>query len=58
LFLRKFLVERGAAAARSYYPAELSRAELRGYAAGPLLYLRSRLVLRRARAALRRASAR
>jgi GT2 family glycosyltransferase len=29
------------------FPAELARAELRGYAAGPLLYLRGRLAARR-----------
>jgi hypothetical protein len=52
LFGRKFFSERSAAAAQGYYPAELSRAEMRGFAAGPLRYLYSRISMRRARAAI------
>ncbi|TML28666.1 MAG: glycosyltransferase family 2 protein [Actinobacteria bacterium] len=50
LFGRKFFTERGAAAAEGYFPAELSRAEMRGFTIGPLRYVYSRLYLRRARA--------
>jgi glycosyltransferase involved in cell wall biosynthesis len=52
LFGRKFLTERGAAAAEGYFPAELSRAEMRGFAVGPWRYVYSRISMRRARAAL------
>jgi glycosyltransferase involved in cell wall biosynthesis len=52
LFGRKFFTERGAAAAQGYFPAELSRAEMRGFAVGPWRYLYSRISMRRARAAI------
>lgn len=52
LFGRKFFTERGAAAAEGYFPADLSRAEMRGFAIGPLRYVYSRISMRRARAAI------
>ena len=52
LFGRKFFTERGAAAAEGYFPAELSRAEMRGFAVGPWRYVYSRISMRRARAAI------
>jgi glycosyltransferase involved in cell wall biosynthesis len=58
LFGRKFFTERGAAAAEGYFPADLSRAEMRGFAIGPWRYVYSRISMRRARAAIARQSAR
>jgi GT2 family glycosyltransferase len=52
LFGRKFFTERGAAAAEGYFPAELSRAEMRGFAIGPWRYVYSRMSMRRARRAI------
>ncbi len=52
LFGRKFFTERRAAAAEGYFPAELSRAEMRGYAIGPVRYVYSRMDTRRARNAI------
>lgn len=52
LFARKFFTERGAAAAEGYFPAELSRAEMQGFAIGPWRYVYSRISMRRARAAI------
>jgi glycosyltransferase involved in cell wall biosynthesis len=52
LFGRKFFTERGAAAAEGYFPAELSRAEMRGFAVGPWRYVYSRISMRRARNAI------
>jgi glycosyltransferase involved in cell wall biosynthesis len=52
LFGRKFFTERGAAAAEGYFPAELSRAEMRGFAVGPWRYVYSRISMHRARTAI------
>jgi glycosyltransferase involved in cell wall biosynthesis len=52
LFGRKFFGERKVAAAEGQFPAELSRAEMRGFAAGPWRYVYSRFSMRRARAAI------
>jgi hypothetical protein len=52
LFGRKFFNERGAAAAAGYIPAEVSRAEMRGFAIGPLRYVYSRMSMRRDRKAI------
>jgi glycosyltransferase involved in cell wall biosynthesis len=57
LFGRKFFSERGTAAAEGYFPAELSRAEMRGFAAGPWRYARSRARVRRNRRAIAAAQA-
>ncbi|HEU0238541.1 MAG TPA: glycosyltransferase family 2 protein [Micromonosporaceae bacterium] len=52
LFGRKFFAERTAAAAEGYFPSDLSRAEMRGFAVGPWRYIYSRISTRRARSAI------
>lgn len=52
LFGRKFFSERSAAAAEGQFPAELSRAEMRGFAIGPWRYVYSRMSMRRDRKAI------
>jgi hypothetical protein len=52
LFGRKFFTERSVAATEGHFPAELSRAEMRGFAIGPLRYVYSRMCMRRDRAAI------